>query len=92
MVSATVLRESARRDAKKLLDTVGVSRIVMVDDEYAVSVDDLLRICEELGTARVAELPHLDTIAPDDPDEERNDAIRDAWNQGEILFGARMST
>lgn len=78
MNSAAANRESARQDAKKIFDTVGVSRIVMVDDEYAPNVEDLLGICDVLG-AVLAELPHLGGVDPDDPEEERNDAIRDVW-------------
>ena len=79
MNSTTANRESARQDASKLLHTVGVSRIVMVDDEYAARVEELLGICEELGAAGAAKLPHLDGIDPEDPDDLRNDTIRKVW-------------
>ena len=79
MNSTVASRETARQDANKLLQTVGVSRIVMVDDEYAAKVEDLLGICQELGSAGAAELPHLDDINPEDPDDLRNDTIRRVW-------------
>ena len=78
MNSAAAIRESARQDAKKIFDTVGVSRIVMVDDEYGPNVEDLLGICDEF-LAVLAELPHMGGVDPDDPEDERNDGIRDVW-------------
>ena len=78
MNSVAANRESARQDAKKIFDTVGVSRIVMVDDEYAPNVEELLGICDVLG-AVLALLPHMSGVDPEDPEDERNDAIRDVW-------------
>ena len=51
----------------------------MVDDEYAADVGELLGMCEELGNARTAELPHLQGVRPEDPVEVRNAVIREAW-------------
>ena len=51
----------------------------MVDDEYAPGVADLLGICEELGSALTAALPHLERVQPEDPYDVRTNAIRDAW-------------
>ena len=51
----------------------------MVDDEYAVKVEEFLGICEELGSASAAKLTHLDGIDPEDPDDLRNDTIRKVW-------------
>ena len=83
-------RENARRDANKLLATIGVSRIVMVDDEYAAKVEELLGICEELGSAGAAELPHLDCIDPKDPNDLRNDNIRRIWISLDKMERRRM--
>lgn len=80
MSNAAANRDAARHDAKILLHRVGIGRILMVDDEYAPGVGDLLGICEELGSARTAALPHLGRIRPEDPDEVRANAIRDAWD------------
>ena len=79
MNSAADNRETARQDAKRLLDRVGIGRILMVDDEYAAGVGVLLGMCEELGSAHTAELPYLQRVRPEDPDDVRNDAVREAW-------------
>lgn len=86
MNSSTPNGEQIRRDAKTLLDTVGVARVVIVDDEYAASVEDLLGDCSDLPACKRAKLPHLDHIEPDLPYDLWADATRDAWkhlNQSE---------
>ena len=74
-------RESVRRDAKTLLDTVGVSRVVIIDDEYAASVEELLGICSELSAAESERMPHLQGIHFDAPEELWAVEIREAWQK-----------
>ena len=80
MNKAAVEAADMREVAKTLLDTVDVSRIVVVDDEYAASVADLLGICSDLDAADVAGLPHLAEIDVDAPDEFRSARIREVWD------------
>lgn len=79
MNSSTPKEEQILRDAKTLLDTVGVSRVVIVDDEYAASVEDFLGVCSDLPAAERAKLPHLDHIEADMPYDLWTDATRDVW-------------
>ena len=72
--------EDIQRNAKILLDTVGVSRIVIVDDEYATSVEELLGICSQLTEAESAQLPHLQEIQFSAPSEIISQDIRKVWN------------
>ena len=72
-------RETARQDAKTLFDRVGIARILMVDDEYAADVGDLLGMCEDLGGVRTAELPHLQGVPPEAPVDVRTEVIRETW-------------
>jgi hypothetical protein len=47
-----------------LLAAVGITRIVVIDDEYAsLSVEDLIGICSVLDAATAAHLPHLEGIS-----------------------------
>ena len=75
-------RETVREDAGKLLAAIGVSRIIVVDDQYAddpFGVEDLVGVCAELGSARAAELPSLDGIDFGiDPGILAN-LVRDRW-------------
>ena len=81
MNNAADNRETARQDAKRLLDRIGIGRILIVDDEYATDVGELLGMCEELGSARTAALPHLQRVGPEDPADVRNGAIREVWDE-----------
>ena len=80
MNSAAAVRENVRRDAKTLLDTVGIYRVVIVDDEYAVNVEELLGICSsELAVADLQRLPHLQKVQFDAPREVWAGQIRQVW-------------
>ena len=81
MSSAAPVRENVRRDTKTLLDTVGVSRVVIVDDEYANTVEELLGICSELTAAESAQLPHLHRIHFDAPRELWMAEVREVWQK-----------
>ena len=76
--SAEVL-ENVRRDAKTLLDTVGVSRVVIVDDEYAARVEELLGICSGLTAPDAVALPHLQGVDFYTPHELWVDEVREVW-------------
>ena len=54
--------QDVREHARLLLRTIGVSRIVVVDDEYAPEVEELLGICAVLSTEQATNLPHLSGI------------------------------
>ena len=96
MNNAAAVREKVRKDAKKLLDTVGVSRVVIVDDEYAAHVEKLLEICSALRATDLARLPHLQEIPFDAPYELWSGEIRKVWQtldnakQRRVLAEARM--
>ena len=81
MNSATEVLNNVRRDAKTLLDTVDISRVVVVDDEYAASVEELLGICSELGPAESSRLPHLQRTYIDAPYEVWTDEVREVWQK-----------
>lgn len=65
MSKRTTTLEDVRVNAGRLLETIGIKRIVVVDDEYAtgtVSVEDLLGFFSELDPAHAALLPYLDGV------------------------------
>lgn len=68
-----------RSNAEALLDTVGVSRIVVVDDEYADRVEKLLGICSELETTQAVSLPHLEHVQFSETYEVWSEQLRVAW-------------
>ena len=79
MNSTDVVRTQVRRDAKTLLDTVGVSRVVIVDDEYADRIEELLGICSVLTTPGARALPHLRGVDFDAPREVWTAEVREVW-------------
>ena len=82
MVSTTTTAETLRTHAKELFTNIGVSRIIVVDDEYAIAdVEDLLGICAAVDPTLAAALPHLDEIAFNAPREIWTDAVREVWNR-----------
>ena len=84
MHSATATPETVRGHAQLLLTSIGVSRIIVVDDEYAEEhpeVEQLLGICAVLDAAQAAELPHLDGIDFEADREIWVDIIRDKWEK-----------
>ena len=75
MHSSLPTTEVVRRHAENLLGSIGVSRIVVVDDEYSGArpeVEELLGICTSLPPDQAAALPYLDDID--------FDADRDIWS------------
>ena len=87
--------DRVRSNAKTLLDTVGVSRVVVVDDQYADGVEGLVGICSELERTEAAGLPHLKGVQFTAPDEVWSDQVRVAWKEldrearREVLTAAR---
>lgn len=79
MHNAVPTPEAARNQAALLLRTLGVSRIVVVDDEYAPDVEKLLGHCAVLDAERAAALPHLTQIDFRADAEIWKAAVRDAW-------------
>ena len=77
--SSAEVRANVRKDTKALLDTVGIYRVVIVDDEYAVNVGELLGICSELALADSKRLPHLQEVQFDAPRELWAGQIRQVW-------------
>ena len=68
-----------RNHAALLLTTIGVSRIIVVDDEYAADVEKLLGHCAVLDAQQAGALPHLAHVDfRADPDIWKA-AVRAAW-------------
>ena len=92
--SVAVVLERVRSDAATLLESVEVSRVVVVDDEYADGVERLLGICSDAGSA-AAGLPHLAGIEFGAPHEVWSARVRAAWEgldrpaRRELLESAR---
>ena len=81
MVSATTT-QTLRAHARELFANIGVSRIIVVDDEYLpAAVEDLLGICSAISATLAAELPHLDEIDFNAPREIWTDRVREAWDR-----------
>ena len=78
MADTGVALESVREDAARLLANVGVSRVIVVDDEYAVSLEELIGICSELRE-NSAHLTHLSDVDFDSADEVWKGSLRDVW-------------
>lgn len=68
-----------KADAEKLLESVGISRIVVVDDEYADSLADLLGICSELGSQNAEKLQHLDAVNFENTEEVWKHDVGEVW-------------
>ena len=80
MDSATVTPEVIREHAQLLLTAIGVSRIIIVDDEYAESeVEELLGLCSTMPPEQAATLPHHNDIDFDADREIWTDLVRDRW-------------
>jgi hypothetical protein len=85
--------------AKRLLQSIGVRRIVVVDDEYAaenISVEELIGICQELSPETAATLPSLEGVLFAAEPDVWGGSLRDAWaameagKQAEVLRRARL--
>ena len=72
-------QEDPSADAAKLLKSVGVSRIVVVDDEYAVNVEELLGICSELDSQDAVRVPKLGDIDFESSQEVWKQSVREIW-------------
>ena len=72
-------QERIKEDAAKLLESVGLSRIVVVDDEYAGSLADLLGICPDLGNENVKRLQFLEAVNFENPDELWKHDVEEIW-------------
>lgn len=82
MDSAPANTEIVRQHAHLLLDSLGVSRIVVVDDEYSgkgLHVAELLGLLSVLSAAQRAGLPHLDEIDFEADSEIWSDLVRQRW-------------
>ena len=80
MLSTTTTSETFRKYAEQLFASIGVSRIIVVDDQYSpFDVDDLLGICAAIGPKRAVELPQLDTIDFEAPDAIWTNSVRKKW-------------
>ena len=87
-----------RKHAKALLTSIGVSRIIVVDDEYReIEVEELLGLCSELRPDQAADLPHLNDIDFCAAWEIWTDLVRERWStldsegQESVLAQARAS-
>ena len=84
-MASTDTIETLRTHARKLFENIGVSRIIVVDDEYSTAnVEDLLGICAEIGPTLSAELPHLNEVEFDAPRAIWTDRVREAWESLEV--------
>lgn len=80
-MSVSAELDRVRANAKTLLDTVGVSRVLVIDDEYADWVERLLGICSELESADAGDLPHLEGVQFDAPTEIWTNQVRAVWER-----------
>ena len=82
MNSAPLTSETVRQHTESLLKSIGISRIVVVDDEYSEDrpeVEELLGICAELKPRQAAKLPYLDHIDFETDREIWADQVRERW-------------
>ena len=82
MNSTLPTAETVRQHAEMLLTSIGVSRIVVVDDEYSEGrpeVEELLGICTALRVEQAAEVPHLDRIDFEADWEIWAASVRERW-------------
>lgn len=95
---ATVL-EDVRANAQLLLQSIGVRRIVVVDDEYAsenISVEELIGICQALPSETAATIPSLEGVPFDAEPDVWAATLREKWDgleagkQAEVLRRARL--
>ena len=84
MSSTPPTAETVRQHAERLLSSIGISRIVVVDDEYSgdrPEVEELLGICTALQAGQAAELPHLDHIDFEADREIWAAQVRERWRK-----------
>ena len=81
MSSTTSEPTDVRAHVQLLLATIGVSRIIVVDDEYAPEVEELIGICAVLNKAQAATLPHFHDLNFGTDREIWRDGIRERWER-----------
>ena len=82
MHSAVPVPSALREHAQLLFTAIGVQRIIVVDDEYAMpEVEELLGICTELDPTVAAELAHLDNIDFSTDQEIWAGIVREEWTK-----------
>ena len=84
MNSTPPTAETVRQHAGILLTSIGVSRIVVVDDQYSgdrPEVEELLGICTTLPSGQAAELPHLDRTDFEADREIWAARVREIWRE-----------
>ena len=84
MSSTLPTAETVRQHAESLLSSIGISRIVVVDDEYSgerPEVEELLGICTALPAGQAAALPHLDHIDFEADREIWANHVRERWRE-----------
>ena len=80
MNSTVATLQNVRGHAQALLTSIGVSRIIVIDDEYReLEVADLIGLCSVLSPERAAALPHLNDIDFRADREIWADSVRDRW-------------
>lgn len=75
---------TVRDHTAQLLAAIGVSRIIIVDDQYAhedLAIEDLIGIVEVLDLERRQEVPNTSGIDFSSPREIWTAALRDCWNR-----------
>lgn len=84
MNSATSSADAIRGHAQTMLTTIGVSRIIVVDDEYAEElseVEEMLGICSEIKPAQASELPFFRDIDFTVGRDIWTDLVRQRWTE-----------
>ena len=89
---------TVRAHAQSLLTSIGVSRIIVVDDQYRErDVEDLIGLCATLTPAQAAALPHLGNIDFRADQDIWIDLLRSRWTtltseeRGSVLANANAS-
>ena len=80
MASVTDSVADVRSHAQLLFATIEVSRIVVVDDEYALRVEDLVGICDTLDPTTNKNISHLENIHFESDREIWTDQVRTLWD------------
>lgn len=82
MNSAVAVPSALREHAQLLFTAIGVQRIIVVDDEYAIlEVEELLGICTELDPTLAAELAYLDNVDFSADREIWVGIVREEWTK-----------
>lgn len=97
MSSVPLAPQVFREQAQKLIECIGVSRIVVVDDEYREwGVEDLIGLCSGLRPDQLARLPNLSGIDFSANLGVWSALVRDRWaaldstERGRVLAETRM--